>query len=160
MTTRNSDKALELTKLNPRDAGVADEMHRVFQRSYRKEAELVGVEDFPPLRRTSQDLQDSTTEFYGCRIDGELAAVVEVEGKGRELDICSMVVDPAFFRRGLASRLLKHLLALPLWETAVVETAVANAPAIALYEKLGFVEERRWQIEQGIQKLSLRRQAR
>ena len=42
-------------------------------------------------------------------------------------------------------------------EIAIVETAVANKPAITLYEKSGFVEVNRWMTTFGILKIKLQR---
>ena len=44
---------------------VAVQIHRIFQRAYKIEAELVGVEEFPPLQRTIEQIVDSTNQFYG-----------------------------------------------------------------------------------------------
>ncbi len=60
--------------------------------------------------------------------------------------ICSFVVDPEHFRKGVASSLLDHVLTKRDWTKAVVETGADNLPAIRLYEKFGFKEEKRWQI--------------
>ena len=147
---------MKIERLDHRALETAEKMYAVFQRSYRKEADLIGIEDFPPLRRTAEDLMASGSQFFGVQQDSELAAVVEVTDHDAELDICSLVVDPAFFRRGYASRLLRFVLDTLIWQTAVVETAAVNDPAIALYRKVGFVEEKRWTPGHGIPKVLLR----
>ncbi len=62
---------------------------------------------------------------------------------GQEADgsVCvdRLCVDPARFRRGVASLLLRALLAeVPADRPVTVTTGAANAPAVALYERLGF----------------------
>jgi ribosomal protein S18 acetylase RimI-like enzyme len=71
------------------------------------------------------------------------------------LEICSLTVDPNYFRRGIADKLINHVLDSSDCVEAVVETAIANTPAIKLYEKHGFIEYRRWKTSHGISKLAM-----
>jgi ribosomal protein S18 acetylase RimI-like enzyme len=134
---------------------VASQIHTVFQRSYEVEASLVGVEDFPPLRRSASLIRASKSEFLGEWIEADLASVAEFSQNGDDLSIDSLVVHPRYFRRGLASGLLRSLLTRQDWQSAAVETAAANGPALALYEKFGFTESRRWHTSDGIEKVAL-----
>jgi ribosomal protein S18 acetylase RimI-like enzyme len=131
-------------------------MYGVFQRSYRREADLIGVEDFPPLKRTAKDLKETDRSFFGLWKSGALAGVVEIDLTDTGIDICSLVVDPPYFRQGVATRLINYVLHSFECEYAVVETAAANQPAITLYEKHGFSEEKRWLPSHGILKVRLR----
>jgi len=134
---------------------VAIQIYDVFQLSYEVEASLVGVKDFPPLRRNASHIQSSSSQFLGQRIGVDLAAVVEFTQTGEELSIDSLVVHPQYFRRGLASQLLQSLLAKVHWQNANVETAAANNPALVLYKKFGFSESKRWKTADGIEKVRL-----
>jgi len=152
-----------IERLDTKDDAELARIYVLFQRSYRIEAALVGSNDleFPPLQRTPSCLRSVATRFFGCWQDGDLAAVVEVDASElpKQFGICSLVVDPAYFRRGIASRLLRETLDSVAWQTAVVETAVANEPAVALYLKFGFIEEKRWLAPPGIPKVSFRKEA-
>lgn len=132
-----------------------NKVYVVFQRSYRVEAGLIGVRDFPPLHRGRDEMRQASTVFVGYWVASELAAIIEIQPVERQLEICSLVVDPAFFRQGIASRLLSFVLNERKWKTAVVETAVVNKPAITLYQKHGFVECKRWRPDHGIEKIML-----
>jgi ribosomal protein S18 acetylase RimI-like enzyme len=101
-------------------------------------------------------LKETDALFFGCREDGILAAATEITERDSELSINSLGVDPLYFRKGYASRLLSFVLDSFVWETAVVETAAANGPAIGLYAKFGFVEATRWQTADGISMVLLR----
>ncbi len=136
---------------------VAIQIYSVFQLSYKVEASLVGVKDFPPLRRNVSHIQSSSSQFLGQRIGADLAAVVEFMQIGEDLSIESLVVHPRYFRRGLASQLLQSLLAEVRWQIADVETAAANNPALVLYRKFGFSESKRWKTVDGIEKVQLMR---
>ncbi len=144
----------KITKLDHQDLGTADKIHALLQSSYRVEATLIGVTDFPPLKRTIANVHNATTEFWGWSEENRLAGVVEIIATDTQVEICSLVVDPKSFRMGVASRLLRHVLGSITKGRIMVETAVANSPAIALYQKHGFSEEKRWHTAQGIEKLS------
>lgn len=134
---------------------VATQIYDVFQLSYKVEAKLVGAKDFPPLRRNASHIRSSGSKFLGQRIGVDLAAVVEFTQNGEVLCIDSLVVRPQYFRRGIASQLLRSLLAKVNWKIANVETAAANKPALLLYQKFGFSESKRWNTTDGIKKVQL-----
>ncbi|AUJ70465.1 GNAT family N-acetyltransferase [Pseudoalteromonas sp. NC201] len=144
-----------IQKLNNRDALVAREIFNVFQRSYKIEAELIGASYFPPLSRTIEDICGATSHFYGYFENQNLAAVIEIVIVEKTLEIDSLTVDPSYFRKGIAGKLLHFVLAELGAEKVIVETASANIPAIALYQKYGFIEFKRWLPTHGIEKLAL-----
>jgi len=144
-----------ISQLKHADQLIAEQIHCVFQRSYQIEAELVGVKAFPPLARTINDIKVSNSLFYGLYEAGELAGVIEVEYKNCSLDIHSLTVDPSFFRRGIAGKLIEYVLGKFDWQKALVETALVNKPAIKLYEKYGFVTHKQWTPEHGIEKVAM-----
>lgn len=155
-TKQDRDSQDRIIQLRHTSHSVALRIQQVFQSAYRIEARLIGVVNFPPLERTVRDIIASDTVFYGLMRDDDLIAVVEIDYDEPLLDICSLVVDPAYFRQGLAGQLLRYVLNHYPWETAEVETAVANTPAITLYEQLGFAETARFTTPGGISKVSLR----
>lgn len=104
----------------------APQIHRLFQRDYAVEAKLINVRDFPPLLRSCREIQEAKSEFFGIRSEAELRA--------------GLVVDPDYFRLGLACLLLEHVMSVFPDRALRVETATANLPAMALYASLGFVE--------------------
>jgi len=128
----------------------------VFQSSYRIEAELLSVESFPPLSRTATDIQNATTLFYGYYENDGLAAVAEITLSDQCVEIDSFTVSPSHFRKGIANKLLSYILKKYESLQAIVETAVANTPAINLYKKHGFVEFKRWTPSHGIPKVAMR----
>ncbi len=143
-----------ITKLNNSDDYVARQIYTIFQASYKIEAALIGVVDFPPLKRSSEDIVNSRSDFYGYIEDHCIAAIIEVQEDENRLDICSLVVAPEFFRKGIAGKLLRFALVKFHCSEAIVETAVLNTPAIKLYQKYGFVEYKRWTPSHGIEKLA------
>ncbi|QHJ13851.1 hypothetical protein FX988_04131 [Paraglaciecola mesophila] len=146
-----------ITKLENSNEVVANKIHTIFQNSYKVEAELIGVVDFPPLLRTVIDITRSRTDFYGFSDKNCLAAIIEIEIKINEknLDIHSLAVDPNFFRLGIEGKLIARALKSFDINAATVETAVLNKPAISVYKKHGFIECKRWTPSHGIEKLAM-----
>ena len=156
-STEKSDRMI--TKLEHSNEVVAEQIHTVFQNSYKVEAELIGVLDFPPLLRNISDIVNAKTAFYGFSfIDSDkhcLAAVIEIQIDEKHLAIDSLTVEPNFFRKSIADKLINYALKSFDIDVAIVETAVVNKPAIKLYEKHGFMEFKRWTPSHGIEKLAM-----
>ncbi|WP_299084049.1 N-acetyltransferase [uncultured Paraglaciecola sp.] len=144
-----------IIKLDNSDRAVAQQIFAVFQRSYKIEAELIGTLDFPPLTRSAQDIQHSKTAFYGFTEQQNLGAVIEIVIEDKHLEIHSLTVDPKYFRRGIADRLINYILAEIEFTEAIVETAEVNIPAINLYNKHGFTEFKKWTPSHGIPKVAM-----
>ncbi|MEP1446672.1 MAG: N-acetyltransferase [Paraglaciecola sp.] len=134
---------------------VASQIYKVFQHAYKVEAELIGAVNFPPLSRSTIDIASSKTLFYGFQCNDCLAAVIEISINEKRLEIDSLTVDPQYFRKGIAGRLIEYVLDTFEYSEAVVETAVVNEPAIILYKKHGFVEYKRWIPSHGIPKIAM-----
>ena len=150
-----------VTVLDPRDEAVAEGIRALLHAAYEVEGALLGVADFPPLRRGLDSIREAAATFYGLHEGRRLVAVTEIEAAphgGRHIG--SLAVHPDRFRRGLATALLGHVLALPPAARFTVSTGALNAPAILLYHRLGFVVERRWATpREGIPMVTLARPA-
>jgi len=148
-----------ITKLDHSNKVVAQQIFAVFQCSYKIEAQLIGTCNFPPLLRSAIDITNSATQFYGFFEGGgegeRIAAVIEVAIKDQHLEIHSLTVDPDYFRKGIASKLVSFVIETMDFVKATVETAVVNLPAITLYQKHGFVEYKRWIPSHGIEKVAM-----
>ena len=142
-----------IKKLSPRDKEIVEQIFDVFQASYRIEANLLGVEVFPPLNRTVDNFMKSNTSFYGYLEGGELAAVIEIDELSHVIDVCSLVVSPSHFRKGIARKLLTYTRDFFPKYNLIVETGVDNLPAIQLYESFGFIEVKRWWLTKEIEKV-------
>jgi ribosomal protein S18 acetylase RimI-like enzyme len=144
-----------IVKLDNSLTEVANQIYRVFQNSYKVEAKLIGTENFPPLARTAEDIENASTSFFGYFEGDTLAAVVEIAYDAMHLEIHSLTVDPAYFRKGIADKLMDYTLKSFEFSDAIVETALVNIPAISLYKKHGFVVFKQWTPSHGIEKLAL-----
>lgn len=133
---------------------VAKEIRAVFQASYAVEAKLLKAVDFPPLKRELSAFITSVNHFYGYQIEGKLLAVLELKQNDNAAHIQSLVVLPAYFRKGIGRELVHHVLQNHDDSLCTVETGLANLPAIALYESFGFVKTREWDTDHGVRKIA------
>ena len=141
--------------LNNKSALVAKKLFTIWQESYRVEAKLLQVLDFPPLNRTVPDFINSSTRFYSFVKDDNYNAVMELRDNDDVLHIQSLVVQPSQFRKGLASKMIAFVLSENMEYNFTVETGCDNLPAINLYLKFGFVETKQYETDYGIRKICL-----
>ncbi|WP_053691689.1 GNAT family N-acetyltransferase [Streptomyces sp. WM6372] len=137
-----SGRTFLLRELDLTDAAMAVAVQAVGRRAYAVEADLIGFSEIPALRETLQELRAEPLRWAGALTDdGQLAAFVAWQhlAPGDDIDVHRMCVDPAWFRQGLASELVAHLLTewMPSGDV-LVSTGADNLPAVALYERLGF----------------------
>ncbi len=139
---------------------MAEAIRAVMFEAYLVEAELLGIQDFVPLRRTAAQIAATDALFLGIAPAGTLAAVAEVESpEPGHVHIGSLVVLPSHFRRGLATTLVRHILDAYVPGDVTVSTGVRNHPALRLYTSHGFREHRLWTTDDGIPMVTLRRSA-
>lgn len=144
-----------IERLDNKDIAIAEKIRAVFQVSYKVEAKLLNALNFPPLKRPLEAYVNSPNAFFGYIKDKELAAVIEIIHTSDYTHIRSLVVDPAYFRQGIASTLMKFTLNTYDSKLFIVETGLANGPATDLYKKFDFKEVKQWDTEEGIRKIKL-----
>lgn len=127
-----------IEQLDLQDEKTVKALWTLQQRAYRVEAELIGTEDIPPLRESIEQLKACNETFYGYIQEGELAGAISFQIEGDTLDIHRMIVDPAYFRKGIASQLLAFVHELGS-KRIIVATGSLNEPAVRLYERHGFL---------------------
>ncbi|WP_234423347.1 MULTISPECIES: GNAT family N-acetyltransferase [Aquimarina] len=146
-----------IERLQNNDIEVSKKIHSVFQVSYKVEAKLLNVTDFPPLKRSIENYVNSSTQFFGYFKDQELAGVIEIEHNNNFTDINSLVVDPKFFRQGIARKLMEFVFNTFDSDLFVVETGLENRPATKLYKNSGFKEVKQWDTDFGVRKIKFER---
>ena len=149
---------MNIIRLQHQGREQAEELRRVFFEAYTVEAARIGVAEFPPLRRTVEQFRNAHSRFWGCRDSGSLLAAAELEQVDEQtVNIAGFAVIPGMFRKGIGSALLAHILSLHNHAAMTVSTAKANLPAIALYEKHGFVICRHWTIMENLAMVTMSR---
>ncbi|MFD7915253.1 GNAT family N-acetyltransferase [Streptomyces sp. NPDC059752] len=122
------------------DDATAAAVHRIGRAAYAVEAELIGFDGIPALGESLADMRVRPLNWVGAVAeDGVPAGFLAWEEADGVVCIDRLCVDPAWFRQGVASLLLRHALT-ELFPGRQVEvtTGAANAPAVTLYERLGF----------------------
>ena len=142
-----------IQRLQNNDIEISKKIRAVFQVSYKVEAKLLKAIDFPPLKRPLEDYVISNNAFFGYLKNEELAGVIEIVHNKSYTLIRSLVVDPIFFRQGIARKLMEFTFNTFDSELFVVETGLENEPASKLYKKFGFIEVKQWDTEFGIRKI-------
>lgn len=135
----------------------ARNIRRVFQVSYKVEAHLLGALNFPPLSRPLEDFVNCPNDFIGYYEDHKLVAVVEMKNEASRMHIQSLVVDPDYFRRGIARKLIEFVLGHYKTNVFTVETGKDNGPARKLYEGFDFVLEKTYTAAENITKVRYQR---
>jgi ribosomal protein S18 acetylase RimI-like enzyme len=130
---------MKVVALDLADATVAREILDLQRRAYRVEAALIGSDASPSLQESLRELQECGEEFLGAFVGDRLVGSTSWRFDGETIDVHRLVVDPAYFRRGIGAALVRAVLAVnPDATRAIVQTGAANEPAKALYRREGF----------------------
>ena len=146
-----------IERLKNNDLEISKKIRSVFQLSYKVEANILNATDFPPLKRSLENYLNSNTVFFGYLKNQELAGVIEIEHNNNFIYINSLVVDPGFFRQGIARKLMEYVINTFDSKLFVVETGLENGPATKLYKKFDFKEVKQWNTNHGIRKIKFER---
>ena len=146
-----------IERLQNKEVTIAQQLRSVFQLSYAVEAKLIHAIDFPPLKRPLEEYMTSSNDFFGYVKGSILVGVIEIIHTDNFTHIQSLVVDPSFFRQGIARKLMEFVLDKFDSTLFVVETGLENGPAVDLYHKFDFKEVNQWDTDHGVRKIKLER---
>lgn len=140
-----------IKKLNVTNKETATKMINVQLPSYKAEAEIIGFYGIPQLSDTVEKIMESDEIFIGYFFDDELAAFISYTEDQNEFDICRLVVHPTHFRKGIAKKLLEHVLKNKTnGKKVIVSTGAKNVPAKNLYASFGFKEVQDIEVAPGV----------
>lgn len=90
-----------------------------------------------------EELENGSAAFFSAWIGEKFvghAGMITALGEG---NVCNVAVDPSYRRRGVGEALVGALISEGErrdLDVLMLEVRASNAPAIALYKKLGFIE--------------------
>ena len=91
----------------------------------------------------ASELNNPLSYWLVAEVDGEVAGYVGSQSVLDAADMMNLAVSPKYRKQGIGQELVKYLVH-HLQQNNVIalllEVRVSNAPAIALYEKMGFVQ--------------------
>lgn len=128
----------------------AEQIIKLQKASYIVEAELIGFMQIPPLLELPEDILNSEETYYGYFEEENLGGIISCTIDKGVLDICKVAVHPDFFKRGIATQLIKLVEQTEGIRSIIVSTGLKNEPAVKLYTSLGFVETYVCEVAQGI----------
>jgi ribosomal protein S18 acetylase RimI-like enzyme len=141
---------------------VARALHSVQMLAYAQEAKLLDAKHFPLLLVTVKDIRISKEQFIAAFDDDRIvgAISVEVDNETSGWCIASLVVDPQFQKRGIATLLISEVVNSFGRTSLSVQTGAKNLPALSLYKKHNFVEFSRFFVDDhSLELVQLRRTA-
>lgn len=111
--------------------------------SYAIEAKMIDYYDIPPLKDTIDSLKVCDEIFYGYYLDNLLVGIISYKIIKDVLDIHRVAINPQFFRRGFAHKLITFVEELnSKISIFTVCTGKDNLPAVNLYLKNDYKKKR------------------
>lgn len=136
------EKRLDVSPLVLRAEPVkAERLLLVQQAAHAAETALMGADGIPPLHETLEELLEAEHQRWLGRFEGAtlVGGLAWEEDGAAGVHLLRLVVAPAAWRRGHATALLDAFDELAGPRPVSVSTGSANAPALALYAKRGFL---------------------
>ncbi|WP_050614446.1 GNAT family N-acetyltransferase [Bacillus testis] len=140
-----------IKNLNPRSKEAAECIWAVQIPAYTIEAELIGFPQLPPLSETVADIMASKDHYIGYFEGKDLIGFLSYAKDGETIIICSLVVHPDHFRKGVGRSLLSWMIEnVAGKQKMAVTTGERNGPAMALYRSFDFRHTHSKEIAPGI----------
>ena len=122
-----------------REVAPSAELLALQRAAYAVEAGLIGDERIPALHEDLAALSSAGLTWLGVTPAGKLVGAVGFVESADVVDVHRLVVAPQAHRQGVGRALVETVLARAASRRVVVATGRDNAPARALYERLGFL---------------------
>ncbi len=128
-----------IRKIDISDESTAQQVHKLQNLAYQVEADLIKYDNIPYLTQGLSDLMQEDEIFYAYKDDtdkiiGVISFSIVNDGV---LDIHRFMVHPAHYRKGVATKLLRHVKSKYFLRKIIAQTGAKNRPAIEFYERNG-----------------------
>jgi len=144
-------RMFQTERIQHQQPAMAIAIHAILVLAYAQEAALLQIEDGGAFGQTPDEIEHSNHVFIGASRDGVLFGLLSLteDDETAQTRIALLVVHPEHQRQGIARALLMHTLGESPGGVFSVVAAASNAPALALYQGLGFVAYRRGSMGSG-----------
>jgi ribosomal protein S18 acetylase RimI-like enzyme len=136
--------------IDHKELSAAEEIVRLQKASYIIEAELINFMQIPPILEDPEDIINSTEIYYGYYLENNLAGIISYTIENDVLDICKVAVHPNYFKKGIATQLIKFIQQRPNIRSIIVSTGLKNTPAVNLYISQGFIKTAEREVVEGL----------
>jgi ribosomal protein S18 acetylase RimI-like enzyme len=136
--------------IDHKELSAAEEIVRLQKASYIIEAELINFMQIPPILEDPEDIINSTEIYYGYYLENNLAGIISYTIENDVLDICKVAVHPNYFKKGIATQLIKFIQQRPNIRSIIVSTGLKNTPAVNLYISQGFIKTAEHEVVEGL----------
>jgi ribosomal protein S18 acetylase RimI-like enzyme len=135
---------LRIELLDHRDLSVARRIHAVLMLAHAQEAEVIQTKHPTALSHTVEAIQASAEFYLGALRAEELLGALSVgpDDEPGQINIALLVVAPRHQRQGIGRLLIVEALRRGQGAAFCVSTTAGNAPALSLYQELGFLAYR------------------
>jgi ribosomal protein S18 acetylase RimI-like enzyme len=135
---------VSILQIDHRDTATSAAICTLTELAYTQEANVLGVSALLSQSRTAEDFRASEDFFLGAYLERELIGLLSIsrDDEPQHLCISLLVVRPGMQQRSVGTLLVREALARGDGVPFVVAVAANNAPALALYSRLGFAPYR------------------
>ncbi|WP_226568250.1 GNAT family N-acetyltransferase [Bacillus stratosphericus] len=134
-----------ISQLDQKNKEQAKQILHIQLAAYQREAEQIGYQYLPPLKETVKDIMETDEMFIGFEKEGSLLGIASYEMYEDRIVLSRLAVHPQHAHQGIGTKLMHSII--EHHQPIELTTAEANIPAIRLYEKLGFKQTNRFQVE-------------
>ena len=135
-----------IKKLEHNNKEVAERILAIQLPAYQVEAKLMEFNALPPLKETVVSILKSNELFFGYFSKDKLVAIISYNQEEEYIEICRLVVDPNYFRKGIGKQLVKFIIQIADGKPIFVMTGTNNIPAVSLYTSIGFRKKEKIEI--------------
>lgn len=146
MTRFEMPVQVRIELLDHRAMATATSIHRVLARAHAQEAGQLKPEHRTSTETSVEALQAGDECYLGALTDDDQlagGASIGADDEPGQIRVLALFVDPQYQRRGIARQLMLEVVRRGDGAVLTVITTTTNAPALALYEGLGFRPYRR-----------------
>jgi ribosomal protein S18 acetylase RimI-like enzyme len=146
-----------IKKLDNKNKEIATEILNIQISSYLVEAKIIDYYNLPPLKDTTDSLQECEETFFAYYLEEKICGIISFKRDETEIDLHRLIVSPEYFRKGVAQKLLDFVETIEGIKSMRTTTGAKNTPAVNFYLKNGFFKLQEVRIDEHLTLSSFRK---